>query len=318
MELIKGKYLSIHEHNICFRDVSLFILEHLDTPDRSNSIVVLGSYIFYPTDYFRGLYPNKKIIIYQLEQIVQFNWHNNDYLNWIGESDEVWEYDIYNSAVLTERNIKHSMMDFRYCKSLDKSLNDTNEYDIDVLFYGFMNHRRLNIIEPLQQNNYGRLRFVYAFGIDTDELDKYIKRSKIILNIHAFDENRQEKVRMLRPLCNGKMIISEHSQPSFFSDYIKEFSSVPMMNDLIWEYLKLDKFKEFGEQARNKFKNKNSDKIQQPVPQQSIMEIRESCVINAVPCMPPLNIEEHKKDIYGFDFHFLSLINLKTLLTETL
>lgn len=257
--LFNGKFIQIREYNKFFRDVTLFLLDNFDIEKHNNSVIILGEYIFKDMQTIRLENPGKKIIIYQLEQLIERSWHNNHgIINNLKKADEVWEYDLQNSHILDSLNIKNTFIPLRYSKSLDLKLNDESK-DIDVLFYGFLNHRRLNILEPLQSKNYNGISIVYVYGLYLDKLDEYIKRSKIILNMHAFDNGIQEQVRMLRPICNGKMVISEKSPNNYFGDCIKEFDSIDGLNNLIHYYLDDDKYLEFGSTAYKKFKGVSNE-----------------------------------------------------------
>jgi hypothetical protein len=263
MQTVHGRYLTISQYNVFFSDVTAFLLEHHDTPENADAVVILGSYLFTPVARLRLMYPHKRIILFQLESLTSGNWHN-----WntptatkiqadLAGADEIWEYDPHNSTALKAAGIENMLKPFAYTKSIDVGLDaglDDGECDIDVLFYGFVNHRRVNILHPMQSKLYGRRSFVFAFGVHGAALDHYIRRSKIILTMHAFDEQAQEQVRMLRPICNGKLVLSEHSKFNFYGDAIREFASIDSLVEQIEHYVTADRYKIAGAEAREKFK----------------------------------------------------------------
>lgn len=256
MKTVQGKYVTICEHNVFFADVTTFLLSRYDTPEYADAVVVLGTYLFKPVAQLRQMFPAKRVIVFQLESLTSYNHQttsNQFILDNIRGADEVWEYDLGNSAVLTRAGITNRIVPFAYTEALDVGL-DRGECDIDLLFYGFLNHRRVNILAPMQTKIYGRRSFVFAFGVHGEDLDHYIARSKIILNMHAFDDQAQEQVRMLRPICNGKMVLSEHSKHNFYGDAIVEFNSIDSLVRNLDFYLEADRYKSFGASAREIFK----------------------------------------------------------------
>jgi len=257
MKTIYGKNVTICELNVFFGDVTTFLLEHFDTPEYADALIVLGAYLYQPVSQIRSTYPNKRIIIFQLESLVSENWADAKVnMPNLADADEVWEYDPINSDALTAAGVRNKIVPFSYTKSIDVGL-DSGTCDIDVLFYGFLNYRRTNILTPMQSKLYGRRSFVFAFGVHGEKLDHYIRRSKIILNMHAFDDQAQEQVRMLRPICNGKMVLSEHSKFNFYGDAIVEFNSIDSLVRQIDHYVVDDRYREFGLKAREKFKARN-------------------------------------------------------------
>ena len=67
---------------------------------------------------------------------------------------------------------------------------------------------------------------VIATGIRGQDLVNYIQRSKIILNLHAFDGvMRQEQVRMFTPVINNCCVVSEKSERNEFGMSIIETDS---------------------------------------------------------------------------------------------
>ena len=259
MKVIAGEYITIEEYNIYFASVTDMLLEHFDTPEYKDTVIILGSYIKYPATMFKSKYPNKKIIVYQLEQMIKVpgdTWCNTQRTiqNLIG-ADEIWDYDELNIKFLEEYHniVVDRLIPLRYVKSLDRNMKVGNE-DIDLLFYGQLYGRRLRIIQKLEQCIYGKVNLVCLFGITGEELDKYIERSKIVLNIHAFEPyHRQEQQRIFYLLINGKCVLSEESQLNHFGEMITEFKESNMVGKINY-ILENDRYRKFGLDAREKFK----------------------------------------------------------------
>lgn len=80
--------------------------------------------------------------------------------------------------------------------------------DIDVLFYGIISNRRKLIVDAINVPN--KVVFSTSPPIHGSELWKYINRSKIVLNISAYD-NREEPdwIRLAPLLSNRCFVITE-------------------------------------------------------------------------------------------------------------
>src|SRR5271166_3198407 len=80
------------------------------------------------------------------------------------------------------------------------------EHDIDVLFYGSFNARRSQILDSLCARG---LVVKAVFGVFGAQLDELIARSKIVLNIHFYDNGRLEMIRLFDLFANGRAVVSE-------------------------------------------------------------------------------------------------------------
>lgn len=258
METIIGKYILIDEYNIYFKPITEFLLQYHDTEENKDSVIIIGTYNFHNVEFFRNKYPNKKIIIYQLEHMVGGGyWRGTDSLidNIIG-ADEIWDFDLLNIAYLsTYRNVKvDKHVPLLYTYSLDRLFVYDDDMDIDLLFFGYMSPRRYEYLQILQKHFYNKLKFMFVYGIQGGELDYYIERSKIILNVHAFGPySRQEQPRIFYLLINGKCVLSEETQLNYYGDMIVEFNKdnfVDKINYLLNDY----NYMSIGLDAKEKFR----------------------------------------------------------------
>ena len=258
MKITQGNYITVEEYNPYFSNVTAMLLEHFDREELKDTSIIMGSYCREPISVIKLRHPNKRIIVYQLEQLVDGTtwWPTHQSIKNMQGADEIWEYDFLNQYYLDAYyKISSKLVPLRYTTALDRKWND--QEDIDVLFYGFINQRRARIIERLQIQLYplgvGHVKVVFLFGFQ-DGLDDYIKRSKIILNIHAFEPyHRQEVVRMFYPIINGKCVLSETSQWNNLEGMIVESDPLNLASK-IDGLLKDDNYKTFGMQARERFK----------------------------------------------------------------
>lgn len=80
------------------------------------------------------------------------------------------------------------------------------EQDIDVLFYGAVNERRYRILEAIKAAG---LRVVLVTNMFGAERDRVIARSKVVLNMHYYDNKIFEIARVGFLLANGKAVVTE-------------------------------------------------------------------------------------------------------------
>jgi hypothetical protein len=224
---IQGKFVRVHERNVFFSHVTAMLLYHYDCFEHAGKVFILGDYITESIDTLRAAYPDAKLVAYQLEQLVGgVNWHPvNKTIQNLHLYDEIWDYDALNIKFLSWHGVSvDKLVPLRYTPSLRLTTPDI-EPDIDLLFYGFMNPRRLKFFESLQRHFYGRLKVIHAYGIFGSQLDELLLRSRIVLNIHPFEPyHRQEQPRIFYPLINSRHVLSEKSQANWFGSSISEFT----------------------------------------------------------------------------------------------
>ena len=81
------------------------------------------------------------------------------------------------------------------------------EQDVDVLFYGSMNERRSMLAFDLMARG---LRVETLFGVYGIERDKWIARSKVVLNAHFYEKPIFEIFRVSHLLANKKCVVTEN------------------------------------------------------------------------------------------------------------
>ncbi len=87
-----------------------------------------------------------------------------------------------------------------------RRIKPTYRQDIDVLFYGDINDRRESVLRRLVDARIGLRTVLNCFGAERDAL---IARSKLVVNVHAFDTRIFEVVRVSYLLANGWPVVSE-------------------------------------------------------------------------------------------------------------
>ena len=152
--------------------------------------------------------PPGKAILFNLEQITPGSeWLTTDYLKLL-KRHAVWDYSRYNIEQLQQlgiRNITHCPIGFS--NELQR-IQHAPDKDIDILFYGSVNARRLAILEALASTG---LKVETLFGVYGEQRDALIARSKLVLNIHYYPAKIFEIVRISWLLANAVCVVSEDS-----------------------------------------------------------------------------------------------------------
>ncbi len=102
--------------------------------------------------------------------------------------------------------------------------------DIDVLFYGALNSRRQFILDKLIHCGFNVVMLKNSYGV---ERDKYIARSKIVLNIHYYESKILEIVRLSYLLSNKICIVSEVDIDTEIDDELKEIICGVPYNEIV-------------------------------------------------------------------------------------
>lgn len=121
----------------------------------------------------------------------------------------VWEYAESNARVLLDKlGMRRVVMcPIGYHPSMTR-IEPAQKQDIDVLFYGALPPRRTAILAEL--GNAG-IAVKTLYGVYGKDRDRYIARSKIVLNLHyGFDGGAVFEIfRVSYLLSNGKCVVTE-------------------------------------------------------------------------------------------------------------
>ncbi|MEO8755016.1 MAG: hypothetical protein ABI624_20320 [Casimicrobiaceae bacterium] len=119
---------------------------------------------------------------------------------------ETWDYSERNLARLTASGAKKTrLLGIGFHEKMAR-IGKAAQQDIDVLFYGSVNERRLKILRQLQASG---CALHAVFGVFGEERDKLIARSKVVLNMHQFDAQIFEVVRVFYLMTNAKAVVTE-------------------------------------------------------------------------------------------------------------
>lgn len=197
--------------------------------DKSNSVIICGAHDFSRTQSI-DLYKKKydKVIVFNQEPLTatQRQFMHKGYFAWLKQADEVWDYDEQNIEVLKliRPDVKlHVLKPYK-----DWSVYKPVEKDIDILFYGGLNEHRTKLLNHLSKK-YKVVIFTYGSKQNWNDLDRYILRSKILLNVHFFNEcNMQEQARMIKWIGSPCRIISEKSWKNYLG--VEEYEYEDLFN----------------------------------------------------------------------------------------
>jgi hypothetical protein len=158
-------------------------------------------------------------IIFNLEQIGYFPTFSDSYCELMSKQ-QVWDYSMSNIELMRKNGISDSaeFVPIGFEKSLFK-IPKPETQDIDVLFYGLMNERRKLILDELKDRG---LNVAIIAGLYGDELDAYISRSKIVLNLHFHMTKIFEIVRVSHLLNNKKAVVAEVGNDTVIEPYLRE------------------------------------------------------------------------------------------------
>lgn len=207
-------------HHPAFND-TIDSLKYEFHDDTSNDVVICGAHEISrtePIDKYKQKYG--RVIVFNQEPLLakQRKFMHIGYFSWLKTADEVWDYDETNIKVLKaiRSDIKlHTLKPY-------KNWPTSYKKDIDILFYGTMNDHRKHLLDHLKQK-YN----VCVLTNNFDNLDDYILRSKILLNIHFYYEvSLQEQARMIRWIGSPCRIVSERSIKNYLGVEEKSYKEL--------------------------------------------------------------------------------------------
>lgn len=249
--------MEVYKFNRVFDHVEITLRELVgNNPKYDNTVFVLGYNVLKNMQFLKTDYPGYRVIIYQLEQLYDGSpWVNRQSYHNLQAADEIWDYDQSNIMWMRHNykfNAKFVPLVFTDELYRLPSIDDVTA-DIDVLFYGYMHERRAKLLFYLQQKFAGKFKVFDLYGIWGEELDSYIQRSKIILNLHSSDNAKQEQTRMYYPVINGRCVVSEKSPHNYMGDSIIELE-YEKLGDGIISILKTDRWKQYANSSTDRYK----------------------------------------------------------------
>lgn len=130
---------------------------------------------------------------------------NENVARWVS-CFETWDYSERNFDRLQEWGAKTpKLLRLGFHPKLAR-IQKAEVQDIDVLFYGALGARRRQVIEGLKARN---CNVKAVFGVYAAERDALISRAKLVLNLHHYQSQIFEIVRVFYLMSNAKAVVSE-------------------------------------------------------------------------------------------------------------
>ncbi len=203
-----------YPHSQCFNEVAETICGGLTslgydaavtTAVRSGTRhIVLGSHLLVANPV--PLPPDS--ILYNLEQLPENPYYAGPEFFAVLKRYTVWDYAQRNVDELALHGIAvRALLPIGYYDGLSRIVQ-RNDRDIDVLFIGSMNERRLTLLNEMSAAG---LNVVSLFNKYGAERDAFISRSRILLNVHFYPAKILEQVRISYYLANRAAVLSEVS-----------------------------------------------------------------------------------------------------------
>lgn len=189
-------------HNRCFGDFARAVADVLRQLGHDFFPRSAGRQIVFGSDVSTKLAPDA--IIYNAEQLSAAE-DPRKLLADLAPSRVIWDYSESNIERLKALGYESTVhCPVGYIPSMT-SIKPKTE-DIDVLFYGWVNDRRGDILKLLDKAGLKTLCLFDTYGTERDE---YIARSKIVLNLHFHENSTFEIFRCSHLFANRKCVVTE-------------------------------------------------------------------------------------------------------------
>jgi hypothetical protein len=226
-KIIYFKQIALHAKKLCSDINSLgYKCEAIEKIKGEDIVYDNSTYILFAAFNFKT-FP-KNYIVYQCEQFSS-NWFTEEYWNIMKNAKQVWEY--------SEKGINNYDESFKdkviYVPAgiVDGIKNEIR--DIPILFYGAFNKYRLNTINALKQKGHD---ITVANNIFEDAIADMLSRTKIVLNIHYYENGYLEIFRINEALSHGCNVVSEKSTayyPDKYNNLIYYGSTIQELSNAI-------------------------------------------------------------------------------------
>lgn len=182
-------------------------------------------YIVVAPQMFANLPPPDKLIAVQVEQVSASRWVDQSYLNRLQNSLAVLDYSRQNIGALIKRGIPPKQIYYMPISPLRRERQLETKRDIDVLFYGAIgSDRRVQYINALAKRVNLRVESD-TFG---PALRNLLDRTKIVVNVHFYENAILETTRIAEALSHGAHVVSEDAvDQKYHTSYDENIDFVP-------------------------------------------------------------------------------------------
>ena len=194
-------------------------------------------------------------VLYQCEEL----WHSRDSGVYDPRANGcAWErtLEIYKDNVVLPNHVNHKVVwcPYGYSPAYETNLPEVEE-DVDIFFFGSNSPMRMNLLSELKNHPAMKGKVIhYATNLFGIERDKWIMRSKIIINLKFVDRWSYPPLRALLAQCKKKMFMGHAPDggrdPFTSGKHFIEFKSMEHLAEIADDWLNNDKKrKEFAVNA---------------------------------------------------------------------
>lgn len=188
-----------------------------NTIERSARNILIGIHLLDPQHIPEV--PRDTILVNTEQLSDVFSHWNANLMKWFGAGFEIWDYSDININYLRDAGVTRvRKLGIGYASDLRRIRHQATP-DVDVLFYGALNPRRIAILEGLDAKG---VAVKSLFGVYGRERDAWIGRSKIVLNLHQFDSKIFEVVRVFYLLTNSVAVAAEVNSDTNIDAYYRD------------------------------------------------------------------------------------------------
>jgi hypothetical protein len=163
-------------------------------------------YLVVAPQVFERLPPPDRTVLMQMEQVKASTWVTPDYLRQLNNSLAILDYSRDNIESLVRRGIPAEQVFHVPLLPYKSGGEPANDRDIDILFYGSMaSHRRKTFVEALS----GRFNVRVETSLFGEDLRNLLSRTRIVVNIHYYENAILETTRILESVRYGARVVSE-------------------------------------------------------------------------------------------------------------
>ena len=145
-------------------------------------------------------------IIYNTEMVVRGSPFIKDLIPFV-QRFETWDYSLANVEGWRAQGVSRPVRWLRpgYLPE-STTIDPSTPADIDILFYGFVNGRRYDILKAMIDSGLNVYIAKNAYG---EERSALIARCKIVLNLHSRPDSMLEFARVSQALSNHRVLVTE-------------------------------------------------------------------------------------------------------------
>ena len=195
----------------------------------------------------------KNYIAYQVEQLEASTWFTDEYRRILENSIAIFDYSKRNIEFLEKIYLDKRIFFLPISptlKLLDKFDIPVDKKEYDITFYGGTDTERRQQILKVLSNKYNLRVLQKTFG---NTLYRELSKSKIVINIHNFDDSLLETTRIFELLSlNSSVIISEKAIDQYEHCYLEELVEFVDIGDVSALMSKIDYYLSSTDLVKNK------------------------------------------------------------------